>query len=127
MSFGWSGYGIELSKSSDVLSMFTSFVGYSESRTQSSGWHVGCDICVKTLTGQCFSIDGCTSVKELKDRFQDCQGIPADQIRLVAAWRQLDDDPYPPVMETVHLNLVLRGGDGGMSMPSNPMRELTVL
>ena len=109
---------IELSKSSGVLSPFTSFVGYSERRAQS--WGVGLDITVKTLAGKCLSISGCTSVRELRERIQDCEGIPADQMRLVAAGKLLDDDdPDPPVSDQVHLVLRLRAGDG---MISNPMR-----
>ena len=109
---------IELSKSSGVLSPFTSFVGYSERRAQS--WGVGLDITVKTLTGKCLSISGCTSVRELRERIQDCEGISADQMRLVAAGKLLDDDdPDPPVSDQVHLVLALRAGD---AMIRNPMR-----
>ena len=112
---------IELSKSSGVLSMFTSFVGFSEKRT--SSWGCQRDITVKTLTGKCLSINGCTSVRQLRERIQECEGIAADQMRLVAAGRLLDDDDLaPPVTETVHLVLALRAGGPEMPTSSNPRR-----
>ena len=90
---------IELSKASGVLSMFTSFVGFSERQTprssprhqptrctqstQSSGYGGTDQLFVKTLTGKHLTICGCATVKDIKERIQDKEGIPPDHARLI--------------------------------------------
>ena len=90
---------IELSKSSGVLSMFTSFVRFSERQTprssprhqptrrtqstQSSVYGVTNQLFVKTLTGKHLTICGCAAVNDIKERIQDQEGIPPDQARLI--------------------------------------------
>ena len=120
---------IELSKSSGVLSKFTSFVGYSETRTPRPRYAQSAQSCgpvgliVKTLTGKHLTIQNCTTVRDIKERIQDKEGIPPDQVRLIFAGRELDDDqPAPSEQSTVHMVLRLRG-DGGMTVPREPPKR----
>ncbi|KAG5191461.1 hypothetical protein JKP88DRAFT_285269 [Tribonema minus] len=80
-------------------------------------------IYVKTLRGQSLPLSGvlpCDTVDILKDRISDCEGIPADQQRLIFAGKQLEDsrtvDDYSMERDsTLHLVLRLRGGGCGPS------------
>lgn len=81
-------------------------------------------IYVRTLTGKNIDIpyDGKMTIKELKQKLQDKEGIPADQQRLVYQGKQLEEtvqgfdeertlkDYGIDANATVHLILRLRGG-----------------
>ena len=110
---------VELSRSSGVLSQFTAFVGFSERK-------VGA-ITVKTLTGQKINPLCCgTDVAALKKSVSQETGIPVDQLRLICAGEQLeDDDPLPADDSTVYCVLRLRGG-GGPPPDSTDEGQLTL-
>jgi hypothetical protein len=76
------------------------------------------EVFIKTLTGKIFSLEIGTdeTVEQLKERIQDKEGIPPDQIRLIFAGKQLEDGyvaSYGITKEsTLYMVLRLRGGPG---------------
>ena len=110
---------IELSRSSGVLSRFTSFVGCSAGA-------ISVEICVKTLTKSWLLLAApyCAHVEDLKAIIQDQEGIPVDQQRLVFARRQMEDGntlhDYG-IRDGAELLVILRLRGGGGPEPPREM------
>jgi len=77
-------------------------------------------IFIKTLTGKSISVevDNRTTLRQLKDKIQEKEGVPPDQQRLIFAGMQLENDDTFLIdwniqkESTVHMVLRLRGGPG---------------
>eukprot|EP00478_Filoreta_tenera_P001190 GABV01001203.1.p1 GENE.GABV01001203.1~~GABV01001203.1.p1 ORF type:complete len:220 (-),score=55.58 GABV01001203.1:164-823(-) len=92
----------------------------------------GFNVFVKTLTGKTITIrveEGDT-VREIKARIQDKEGIPPDQQRLICAGKQLTDSHTAEELNlqegtTLHLVLRLRGGPAVTPMSEGSFEMVT--
>ena len=102
---------IELSKSSGVLSSFTSFVGFTTERAI-------CDIFVRTLTGRRIVVPECATVLELKEKICQQDGSPINKQTLLFQGHPLENDRRLEdygIHDTSEIStlVIMRGGGPG--------------
>ena len=73
------------------------------------------------MAGKHITICDCTTVRDIEESIRDKEGLPPEQIRLLCAGRELEDDESAPQKgSTRQLVWRLRGEGGGMSVPRDP-------
>ncbi len=104
--------------SPDAASMSADDDSNSAAGRYARGADASSPILIKTLAGKVLSVsctpgEGAISVGCLKDAILELEGIPTDQLRLIANGKQMADDDDLVLPGThVHLVLRLRGGCG---------------